>query len=138
MYILDENYLQIEVKDNKLIYYSEIDIIPTKEEFKKITDSLLNYFTAIEKKNTSFYQIFKIDNASITSIYNYSSIILWICDFFRTQDNIFAEYLRCSIIIIDNSFIKKSINLVLSAYRTVRPVYFITDLDELDDLLKLH
>ena len=49
MYILEENYLQIEVKDNKLIYYTEIDIIPTEEEFKKITDSLLNYFAAIQK-----------------------------------------------------------------------------------------
>lgn len=138
MYILEEDYLQIEVKDNKLIYYSEIDIIPTETEFKKITDALLNYFTAIEKKNMSFYQIFKIDNATIANIYNYSNVIKWICDFFRTQHPIFDKYLRCTIIIIDNSFIKNSINLVLSTYTTARPVYFITDLDKLDDLLKLH
>ena len=37
MYILDEDYLQIEVKGNKLIYYSEIDIIPTEIQFKKVT-----------------------------------------------------------------------------------------------------
>ena len=138
MYILDEDYLQIEVKDDKLIYYSEIDIIPIETEFKKITDALLNYFSAIEKKKKSFYQIFKIDNASISSIYNYSTVISWICTFFRTQHPIFDKYLRCTVIIIDNSFIKTSINLVLSAYKPARPVYFITDLNELDNLLKLH
>ena len=138
MYILDENYLQIEVKDDKLIYYSEIDIIPTETQFKKITDALLIYFKAIEKKNKSFYQIFNIDNASISSIYNYSSVIKWICKFFQTQHHIFDKYLKCSIIIIDNSFIKNAINIVLAAYPTARPIHFITNLDELDDLLKLY
>ena len=57
MYILEENYLQIEVKDNKLIYYTEIDIIPTEEEFKKITDSLLNYFAAIQKTKKNFIKL---------------------------------------------------------------------------------
>ena len=82
MYILEENYLQIEVKDNKLIYYTEIDIIPTEEEFKKITDSLLNYFAAIQKTKKKFYQIMKIDNATVSSIYNYTTVIQWICNFF--------------------------------------------------------
>lgn len=138
MYILDEDYLQIEVKDNKLIYYSEIDIIPTETEFEKAKDALLNYFTAVEKKNKSFYQIFNIDNASISSIYNYSSVIKWICNFFSTQHHIFEKYLKCSIIIIDNAFIKNTINLVLKAYEPARPIHFITDLDELDGLLKLY
>jgi len=135
MYILDEDYLQIEVKGNKLIYYSEIDIIPTEIQFKKVTEALKNYFAAIEKKNKNFYQIFKIDNATIASIYNYSTVISWICEFFRTQHPIFDKYLKCSVIIIDNLFIKTSINMVLSAYPTARPVHFITDLNELDGLL---
>ena len=59
MYILNEYYLQIEVKDNKLIYYSEIDIIPIETEFKKITDALLNYFSAIEKKKKVFIKFLK-------------------------------------------------------------------------------
>ncbi len=136
MYILDEDYLQIEVKDNKLIYYTEIDIIPTEKEFEKAKGALLNFFAAIEKKKKSFYQIFNINNATITSIYNYSSVIKWICDFFRTLHPIFDKYLKCSIIIIDSSFIKNTINIVLEAYPSARPVHFITDLDELDPLLK--
>ena len=55
MYILDEEYLQIEVKENKLIYYSQIDIIPTDKQFEKIKTSLINYFTAIEKTKKKFY-----------------------------------------------------------------------------------
>lgn len=136
MYILDEEYLQVEVKDDKLIYYSEIDILPTEKEFEKVKTSLMNYFTAIEKKKKKFYQIFKIDNATIASIYNYSTVINWICDFFRSQHPIFDKYLKCSIVIIDNSFIKNAINLVLAAYPPARPVHFITDLDDLDPLLK--
>tara|TARA_Y100000768_G_scaffold320539_1_gene256348 strand:+ start:1433 stop:1849 length:417 start_codon:yes stop_codon:yes gene_type:complete len=138
MYIFDEDYLQIEIKDNKLIYYSELDIIPTETQFKEAEEALLNYFAAIEKKKITFYQIFNIDNASISSIYNYSTVISWICNFFHTQHNIFEKYLRCTVIIIDNLFMKNSINLVLKAYQPARPIYFIVDLDELDDLLKLH
>ena len=90
------------------------------------------------KKKITFYQIFNIDNASISSIYNYSAVISWICNFFHTQHDIFEKYLRCTVIIIDNSFIKSSINLILKAYEPTRPIYFIMDLDELNDLLKLH
>jgi len=138
MYILDKDYLQIEIKDNKLIYYSELDIIPTETQFKEAEEVLLNYISAIDKKKIKFYQIFNVDNASISSIYNFSTVILWICNFFQTQHDIFEKYLRCTVIIIDNSFIKNSINLVLKAYEHARPIYFIVDIDELDDLLKLH
>ena len=58
MYILNEDYLQIEVKDNKLIYYSEIYLIPIETYFKKIKDALLNYFSAIEKKKKKFLSNF--------------------------------------------------------------------------------
>ena len=34
--------------------------------------------------------------------------------------------------------IKNTINFVLKAYEPARPVHFITDLNELDDLLKLY
>ena len=136
MYILDEDYLQIEVKNDKLIYYSEIDIIPTEEQFEKIKTCLINYYTAIEKKNKHFFQIFKIDNATITSIYNYSTVMKWITEFFRSQHHIFDKYLKCSIVIIDNSFITNAINVIISAYPTARPVHFIVDLDDLDPLLK--
>ena len=138
MYILDKDYLQIEIKDNKLIYYSELDIIPTETQFKEVEEVLLNYISAIDKKKIKFYQIFNVDNASISSIYNFSTVILWICNFFQTQQDIFEKYLKCTVIIIDNSFIKNSINLVLKAYEPTRPIYFIVDIDELDDLLKLH
>tara|TARA_Y100001958_G_C21236823_1_gene563453 strand:- start:1227 stop:1643 length:417 start_codon:yes stop_codon:yes gene_type:complete len=138
MYILDEEYLQIEVKENKLIYYSQIDIIPTDKQFEKIKTSLINYFTAIEKTKKKFYQIMKIDNATISSIYNYTTIIKWICNFFSTQHHIFDNYLKCTIIIIDNAFIKGAINLVLKAYEPSRPIHFITNLDEIDDLLALY
>jgi len=138
MYILDEEYLQIEAKENKLIYYTEIDIIPTDKQFEKIKSSLINYFTAIEKTKKKFYQIMKIDNATISSIYNYTTVIKWICNFFSTQHHIFDHYLKCTIIIIDNAFIKGSINLVLKAYEPSRPIHFITDLDEIDDLLALY
>ena len=138
MYILDEKYLQIEAKDNKLIYYSELNIIPTEEEFKKATDSLINYFTAIEKSKKHFFQIMKLDNVNISSIYNYTTVIQWICKFFGTQHHIFEKYLKCTIVIIDNSFIKNTINIVLSTYPTARPVHFINDLNKLNELLKSH
>ena len=80
----------------------------------------------------------KIDNATISSIYNYTTIIKWICNFFSTQHHIFDNYLKCTIIIIDNAFIKGAINLVLKAYEPSRPIHFITNLDEIDDLLALY
>lgn len=138
MYILDEEYLQIETKENKLIYYTDINIIPTEKQFEKIKTSLINYFTAIEKTKKNFYQIMKIDNATVSSIYSYTTIIQWICNFFSTQHHIFDKYLKCTIIIIDNVFIQGAINLVLKAYQTSRPVHFITDLDKIDDLLALY
>ena len=58
MYILDEDYLQIEIKDNKLIYYSELDIIPTETQFKEAEEALLNYFTAIDKKKNNILSNF--------------------------------------------------------------------------------
>ena len=138
MYILNEEYLQIEVKDNKLIYYSKLNIIPNEEDFNKIVKVLTSYMTAIEKSKKPFYQIMLIDNATLTSIYNYTTVISWICNFFMEQHPILEKYLLCTVIIIDNTFIKNAINLVLKTYTSVRPVHFITDLDELDPLLKLY
>ena len=138
MYILDEKYLQIETVDNKLIYYSKLDNVPTEEEFEKVKEILSNYFSNIEKSQKKFYQIMKVDNATIISIYHFRQVIKWICNFFSTKHYIFENYLKCSIIIIDNKFIQKSINLLLKAYEPSRPIHFITNLDNLNDLLKLY
>ena len=80
----------------------------------------------------------KVDNATIISIYHFRQVIKWICNFFSTKHYIFENYLKCSIIIIDNKFIQKSINLLLKAYEPSRPIHFITNLDNLNDLLKLY
>ena len=138
MYILDEKYLQIETVENKLIYYSKLDNVPTKEQFEKVKETLSDYFLNIEKSQNKFYQIMKLDNATITSMCHFRKVIKWICKFFSTKHYIFENYLKCSVIIIDNTFIQKTINILLKAYEPSRPIHFITDLNELNDLLKLY
>ena len=95
MYLLDEKYLQININENKLIFNTDINIIPNKIEFEKIKEILCNYFLAIKKSKKKFFQIFKINNATINTIYNYKEIIQWTCDLFNEHRYIFREYLYC-------------------------------------------
>ena len=138
MYLLNKNYLTIKVDGNKLFYYSKIDIVPTQEEFEDIKIALTNYFIAISKSQKKFYQIIKVDNANLSSIYNYTTVISWICEFFQTQYDIFNNYLHCTIIVLDNTFIRNSISLYLNTYTQAKPVHFTTCLSKIDKFLALY
>ena len=138
MYLLNEKYLTIELKGNKLYYYSKIDIVPTKEEFEDIVKVLKNYFIAISKSKKKFFQIIKMDNAGLTSLYNYTTIIGWICEFFQTQHEILNDYLICTIIVLDNTIIRNSINFYLKTYTPSKPVHFTDSLLEVNTFIDLY
>lgn len=139
MYILDKPYLQIELLGNKLIYYSDMNICPTRDELLDIENVLLNFFEKFIEKKEKFIQIMNVNNTTISCLVSFYDTINAIKKIYCTEISLelFNNYLICTVIIIDNKFIKNAIQLGLNTYNNIKPIHIISNLDEIDNIEEL-
>ena len=128
-----DNYIEISLDKNKLMYtiYST-EQLPDMDSVLKIQENLNIFFSTISKTNKKFYQIFIFNNIRISSLLEFTDRVEVMVKFFRSHYNLFFKQLLCSIIVLDNSVIKNTMDLTFKIIPPTKPVHFIKNKDEIE------
>jgi hypothetical protein len=134
-----DEFLDIKLDKNKLIYtIYTVNKLPDIDTILKIQNILTIFFETLSKSNKQFYQIFIFNKVNISSLLNFTDCVEIMTAFFLKQHLLFKKLLLCSIMVLDNSLIKNSMNLIFKIYTPTRPLHFINDKNEIEDCINIY
>lgn len=109
------NFLIFEIKNN---YSEKISDEILEKIIKDLSDAYVDFY----KNKIIFAQIYKLDKLSSSNIYNEMKFLYKYIDFLKTFNYMFQECNIGTSLIINSSFIKNVINLLLNFYENVKPI----------------
>lgn len=122
--LLENECILITLKKN-VLYHQFYNKMPDKDDLTNIAEVIQNFYNICEENNKKFYHIYNFNNISIFSLPNFTSNMDIIKTFFLKNYKIFEKYLYCSCMIIQNSFVRNCIKMVLNLYTPTKPISFV-------------
>tara|TARA_Y100000741_G_scaffold224372_1_gene171326 strand:- start:2248 stop:2655 length:408 start_codon:yes stop_codon:yes gene_type:complete len=132
--ILNNNYINIYLDKYKLFHIiKKTDHIPDNKELDIMKDKLNYLYDVIKKKDIQIIQIFHFEIDKISEMLEYSECIKYMTNFFTSNQSFFIKHLKCTYILINNSFIKNIIKTILNFYTSTKPIHFIETIDDIEN-----
>lgn len=125
MKILDNNFCEIKFEDQ--IFRVDIkDSYPNEDEWGECKKALENFYEAIRVKKINFTIMYDITNMGMLQFNHIKELVSLLVKYRDLSE----QYVIASVIVVNNSIVKNVVNTTLAMYPSVRPVKFVTSMEE--------